>query len=333
MADSMVTYTLKHDKPVTDMKFNQDGDLLFSSDKSGQISVWWAHNGEHIGMYTSPKTITTFDVNESSTKLVSGGGELVRVWDVESGECIMQWVPQVHVRSVKFSNGSDQVAFVTDHAMGTRPEISIYNIKDHPADQKREQRPVQRIDSKLDCKVFNLLWSHDNENIFTCNADGTLRVFNVESGHETNCIQIHNDEIRFMRYTKYNAAIITASKDGTCHLIDPKTLEIVKTYSPNKPLNSAALSPLMNHVIMGGGESSEVVTTTARSSSEFKVFFYNSVMEDEALGFITGHIGPIHVVDFSPNGKQFASGSEDGFVRLHILPEAYLNKTEDLAHY
>ena len=34
-----------------------------------------------------------------------------------------------------------------------------------------------------------------------------------------------------------------------------------------------------------------------------------------------GHFGPVHTLAFAPNGSAMASGSEDGFVRLHIFEE------------
>ncbi len=47
---------------------------------------------------------------------------------------------------------------------------------------------------------------------------------------------------------------ITASSDHTAKLYDTKTLKELKTYHSDRPLNSAALSPTMNHVIVGGGQ-------------------------------------------------------------------------------
>jgi translation initiation factor 3 subunit I len=40
----------------------------------------------------------------------------------------------------------------------------------------------------------------------------------------------------------------------TAKLYDTKTLKCLKTYQSDRPLNSAALSPTMNHVIVGGGQ-------------------------------------------------------------------------------
>jgi translation initiation factor 3 subunit I len=46
------------------------------------------------------------------------------------------------------------------------------------------------------------------------------------------------------------------------------------------------------------------------------------VFEDE-IGRMKGHFGPIHILQFAPDGKGFASGSEDGFVRLHHFDQSY----------
>jgi WD40 repeat protein len=46
------------------------------------------------------------------------------------------------------------------------------------------------------------------------------------------------------------------------------------------------------------------------------VFLLTLCKQDE-MGNVKGHFGPIHTLSFSPDGRSFASGSEDGYVRLH----------------
>ena len=41
---------------------------------------------------------------------------------------------------------------------------------------------------------------------------------------------------------------ITASLDKTAKLIDADTLEVLKTYETERPLNSADISPILDHV-------------------------------------------------------------------------------------
>jgi len=114
--------------------------------------------------------------------------------------------------------------------------------------------------------------------------------------------------------------------------MDPRSLEIIKTYETGRPINAAAMSPLMDHVILGGGESAEDVTQSELTAAQFKVRFFDSIFCSE-LGSIVGHFGPVNTLAFSPDGKQFASGGQDGFVRVHHFNEDYFNRKDELIKY
>ncbi len=42
-----------------------------------------------------------------------------------------------------------------------------------------------------------------------------------------------------------------------------------------------------------------------------------------------GHFGPVNALTFSPDGKGFASGGEDGYVRLHHFDQSYYEPDDD----
>jgi translation initiation factor 3 subunit I len=64
------------------------------------------------------------------------------------------------------------------------------------------------------------------------------------------------------------------------------------------------------------------VTTTHSRTGNFQTRFYNLVTQTE-IASVKGHFGPIHTLQFSPDGKSFASGSEDGYVRIHHFDPSY----------
>jgi translation initiation factor 3 subunit I len=70
------------------------------------------------------------------------------------------------------------------------------------------------------------------------------------------------------------------------------------------------------------------VTTTAASAGKFETRFHHMVFEQE-LGRVKGHFGPVNTLAFSPDGRSFASGAEDGYVRLHKLDPEYHTLGED----
>ena len=45
-------------------------------------------------------------------------------------------------------------------------------------------------------------------------------------------------------------------------------------------------------------------------------------MEDHLAG-VKGHFGPLNALRFSPDGRSFTSGGEDGYVRMHHFDADY----------
>lgn len=125
-----------------------------------------------------------------------------------------------------------------------------------------------------------------------------------------------------MQMNKDGTMFITASKDHTAKLFDSDNLMLLKSYKTERPVNSAAVSPILDHVVLGGGQDAMDVTTTSSRIGKFDSRFFHLVFEEE-FGRVKGHFGPINSVAFHPDGKSYSSGGEDGYVRVHYFDSSY----------
>ncbi len=117
---------------------------------------------------------------------------------------------------------------------------------------------------------------------------------------------------------------ISSSKDTTARLFDVDNLECIKCYKTERPVNSACISPNKDHVVLGGGQEAMDVTTTSTRVGKFDARFFHLIFEEE-FGRVKGHFGPINSVEFHPDGTGYASGGEDGYVRLHTFDPSYFD--------
>lgn len=89
-------------------------------------------------------------------------------------------------------------------------------------------------------------------------------------------------------------------------------------------MNTAAITPVKDFVVVGGGQAAVEVTTTSSREGKFEARFYHKILGDE-IGRVPGHFGPINYIAVHPRGLGFATGGEDGYVRLHHFDKSYFD--------
>ncbi|CAN0397507.1 unnamed protein product, partial [Discosporangium mesarthrocarpum] len=81
------------------------------------------------------------------------------------------------------------------------------------------------------------------------------------------------------------------------------------------------------HVLLGGGQDAMTVTTTSSNVGKFETRFFHLIYETE-FGRVKGHFGPINALAVNPSGLSYASGAEDGYVRLHHFDKDYVDSQD-----
>jgi translation initiation factor 3 subunit I len=238
---------------------------------------------------------------------------------------------------VKWGDGSSLFATASDPF--TSRERGIISIFDFPTpdvlvdaeitNNKRDD-PAPLHSSKLQISVDDndkatcLGWTIADEYIIAGFDSGLLVKYDVETGKEVARKKAHTERVNRLNFNRDKSMFITASKDCSAKLVDPNTLEIIKVYKTERPVNGAVISPTHPHVLLGGGQDAQSVTVTAASQGKFETRFFHMIYGEE-FARVRGHFGPINALDIHPFGRSFASGSEDGFIRLHHFDINYLS--------
>ena len=257
---------------------------------------------------------------DDSSVLLSGSGDsTARMWDMSSGSELFKFQFNEPTRAVKFNVGERMAALSTDPFMENVSAIRLVNIAENIEDQSAE---VVRSMTGPRGRITRLHWTDLNRSLLSASEDGMIRRWDVETGKMMEEVQVHEKTIQDMQMSPDGTHFITASTDRSSKLVDTQSLQVLKTYPSQVPVNSAAISPLFDHVLIGGGQDAASVTTTAARAAFFEARFFQKIYEDEFAN-VRGHFGPINAVAFSPDGTSFASGGEEGYVRLHHLDADY----------
>lgn len=315
-----------HERALTQIKYTRDGDILFSTAKDQVICAWFSANGERLGTYHGHQgAVWTVDVDPSTTLLASGAADnTARLWDVRTGKCIKVWDFNTAVKRVEFSEDGARLLVVTEQRMGFLGTIVVFDIKVDVDAEQTSERSLTITPEESKATVAG--WSYLSKYIIAGHEDGSVSQYDAKSGELLDNVPVHEDGmgITDLQWSLDRTYFITASKDKTAKIISSRTLEVLKTYVADTPLLTAAITPKKNFVILGGGQAAEYVTTTSSRQGKFEARFYHRIFEDE-IGRVKGHFGPLNTIAVDPTGRGYASGGEDGYVRVHHFDKGYFD--------
>ncbi|EPQ54937.1 hypothetical protein GLOTRDRAFT_9627, partial [Gloeophyllum trabeum ATCC 11539] len=315
---------LGHERSLTQIKYNKEGDLLFSCSKDHVINVWYTHNGERLGTYDGHNgTVWTVDVDSESKFLVSGSADnCMKLWNVATGKCLFTWEFPTAVKRVAFNEDDDRIVCITEQRMGHQCAVRVFDINREGDGTDQSEEPTYMF-NPVGSKATVCAFPYMDGLILTGHESGKVALFDMKTGDEVlNNERAHMDTVTDLQLSTDRTYFITSSKDKTARLHDTKTLMVLKTYSTETPLNSAAIAPKRPYVLLGGGQEAMSVTTTSLRQGKFETRFWHKVFEEE-VGRVKGHFGPINTIAVHPAGTSYSSGGEDGFVRVHHFDESY----------
>lgn len=323
------------------LAFSPDGQLLAGSlgDHERSIHLWdWrtgqclktlvGHTGPASGLAFAPDPVAAATGAKGDRpyrhRLVSSGQDcLVKIWDVESGDCLhtltehtgMSWSASFHPQGDRFATGS------FDHS------IKIWDLETGTCLQTLLGHTTE---------VTEISFSPDGQLLASASSDRTIRLWEVATGQCLNVLQGHLDAVWSVAFTAgytptgdraLGQSLVSISMDQTVRFWDVSHLPSASpTSNAQSTFPSDNLNSISGHCIKTiQGESAGIRSIAGHPQGHWIAsgglggllrLWHPS---GQCVRTLTGHSASIWKVSFHPQGKLLASASLDGDVRIWEL--------------
>ncbi|XP_067947921.1 serine-threonine kinase receptor-associated protein-like [Watersipora subatra] len=280
-----------HTRPVVDLNFSgitAYGYFLISACKDGQPMLRQGETGDWVGTFEGHKgAVWGAAINSDASRAATGAADFsAKIWDAEKGIELLT-LPHKHiVKSVHFSSDSSHLLTGSNEML-----LRIYDLN------KPDEDPL--VFSGHEGTIKAAKFTNDDQMVVSASSDKTIRVWNAKDGDLVKTLQFEKEPMA-IEIAKEASRLVVAH-DMSVLFYDTDTWELVKEFQTPTPVFAASYLPERNIFVCGG--------------DDFKMYKYD-YSSGEELEAVKGHFGPVHCVQFSPDGEIYASGSEDGTLRL-----------------
>lgn len=282
-----------HSRPVVDLFYSpvtQDGYFLISASKDSKPMLRNGEAGDWIGTFEGHKgAVWSCCLDTNALRAASGSADFTaKIWDALTGEVLHSFEHKHIVRACAYSE--DTQFLLTG---GVEKLLRIYDLN-------RPDAPPRELD-KSPGSVRTATWLHSDQTILSsCTDMGGVRLWDIRTGNIVRTLETKSPVTS--TEVSQDGRYITTADGFSVKFWDSNYFGLVRNYNMPCTIESASLEPKYGAKFVAGGEDMWI-----------HIFdFYTG----EEIACNKGHHGPVHCVRFSPEGDSYASGSEDGTIRI-----------------
>jgi len=232
-------------------------------------------------------------LSPDASRAATGSADFTaKIWDTYSGHPLHSFPHNHIVRSVALSPSSSHLL-----TGGQEKKVRIFDLSrpDAEPDFLGEAGALSH-----EGMVKSVVWVGDHTGV-TAGEDGLVKWWDLRTLTLTTSLpfpgpitsmELSPQTKRLVVTSGRTVAFIPALPNGS------GTHSLTLPYSPS----SASIHPILQDRFVTGNSGDEWVRVHGMDGGEREV--------------LKGHHGPVHCVEFSPDGEMYASGSEDGTIRL-----------------
>lgn len=282
-----------HSRPVTHLSFSDmlpdDEYYLISACKDGNPMIRDGITGDWIGTFLGHKGAVWQArlSNDANLAATASADFSAKVWDTFTGECLQTLVHNHIVRTVTFAPNPTHIA-----TGGPEKKLRVYDLV-------RSDTPMEIGVNVHTGTIKSLVWS-DKNTIVSGSDDKKLRWWDIRSRELVS--QFDMGEVVTSCELSPERTLISATAGKSAYFFDAQSMSLIKSITTEYELSCVALHQQSRKMIAGTSQDTWV-----------RVYDYDTQAELEVY---KGHHGSVWSVGFSPDGKLYATGSEDGTIKL-----------------
>ncbi|CAO2822747.1 unnamed protein product [Amaranthus hypochondriacus] len=282
-----------HSRPVVDLSYSPitpDGYFLISASKDSKPMLRNGETGDWIGTFEGHKgAVWSCCLDSNALNAATASADFTaKVWDAITGDVKYSFDHKHIVRSCAYSENTHFLL-----TGGMEKILRIYDLN-------RPDAPPREVD-KAPGSVRTAAWLHSDQTILSsCTDIGGVRLWDVRTGEIVRTLETKSPVT--CTEVSQDGRYITTCDGSSVKFWDANYFGLVKSHDMPCLVESASLEPKYGNKFVAGGEDMWV-----------RLFDFHT---GEEIACNKGHHGPVHCVRFSPGGESYASGSEDGTIRI-----------------
>ncbi|CAK0870150.1 unnamed protein product, partial [Prorocentrum cordatum] len=207
-----------HERPVTLVKFNADGDFFLTCAKDGDVNLMRKDPVERVGTY-SPKgekagAIFAVDVTMDSQYVVTASADGKLVFYTFAGEQVKILNHGGILKYVEFNMkpGHQNMVCTCNDKFKSNTDGMIPNRIMVWSWENEECKRKLAIDDELPMKATKVKWGPYDETLVAIFEEGTVIIYDAVTGKQRHLINAHQGPVTSLNFTEDRLLMVTSSK-------------------------------------------------------------------------------------------------------------------------